>query len=80
MDYRIIVETEKSGKKRYYIQNRVVWKFWAYLRVKRDIYMNGYRVVFDELKDAEQEIRARLSYDHLISQAKVVSREVIQIK
>ena len=77
MDYRIIVETERSGKKRYYIQKRVWWYFWAYLRECRDISMYQYRIWFDELAEAEQKIQSDVNADYANSQSKIVSKEIL---
>ncbi len=78
MDYRIIVETEKSGRKRYYIQKSFLWYFWIYLRECRDITMYRYRVWFDTLLEAEQEIQSAVNSDYERSQQRVIKREVYQ--
>jgi hypothetical protein len=77
MNYRIVVETEKSGKKSYYLQKRVMWYFWAYLRECRDISMYQYRVCFDDIQKAEQRIQADVNADYAKSQSKIVSREIL---
>ena len=44
MDYRIVIETEASGKKWYYVQRRYLFYFWRYLSEVRDISMYAYRI------------------------------------
>jgi len=78
MDYRIIVETEKSGKKKYYVQKRFLWYFWAYLRECMDITMCRYIIYFTTLEDAEQRIQSEVNDAYERSQSKVIKREILQ--
>lgn len=76
MEYRIIIETARSGDKKYYIQKRVMWYFWAYLTEVRDVTMYNYRIFFYELKDAENHIQKMVDYEYEKYQSKVIKREV----
>jgi hypothetical protein len=40
MNYRIVIETEKSGKKWYYVQRLYLLYFWFYLRDVKDMSMH----------------------------------------
>ena len=71
MEYHIIIETARSGDKKYYIQKRVMWYFWAYLTELRN-----YRIFFYELKDAENHIQKMVDYEYERYQSKVIKREV----
>ncbi len=72
MNYRIIVETEESGKKWYYVQKRWAFFFWKYLREVRDMTMTAYRIEWDTLEKAEQRIQDEINY----RKKKIVKREV----
>ena len=72
MEYHIIIETARSGDKKYYIQKRVMWYFLAYLT---EVLYN-YRIFFYELKDAENHIQKMVDYEYERYQSKVIKREV----
>jgi hypothetical protein len=76
LEYRIIIETARSGDKKYYIQKRVMWYFWVYLTEVRDITMYNYRIFFYELKDAENHIQKMVDYEYERYQSKIIKREV----
>ena len=77
MKYRIVIETEASGKKWYYVQKRFLTYFWQYLSEVRDMSMRSYRVVFSTLEEAEKEIQSDVNYEYNQSQKKIVKREYI---
>jgi CRISPR/Cas system-associated protein Cas10 (large subunit of type III CRISPR-Cas system) len=77
MKYRIVIETEASGKKWYYVQKRFLTYFWQYLSEVRDMSMRSYRVVFSTLEEAEKEIQSDVKYYYNQSQKKIVKREYI---
>jgi hypothetical protein len=77
MKYRIVIETEASGKKWYYIQKRFLTYFWRYLTEVRDMSMSSYRVGFSTLEEAEKEIESDVNYEYKQSQKKIVKREYI---
>jgi len=77
MNFRIIIETEKSGIKRYYVQKRQWHLFWVYLTECRDISMNRYKISLNELKDAEQYIQDIINNNYAISQKKIIKREYL---
>jgi len=54
MKYRIIIETEKSGKKWYYIQQRFLFYFWVYL--------NGF--YFSTLEEAQECLQYHVDDDY----------------
>ena len=59
MKYRIIIETEASGKKWYYVQRRYLLYFWHYLREVRDITGCASPIVkWHSLEEAEAHIQA----------------------
>jgi len=77
MKYRIVIETEASGKKWYYIQKRFLTYFWRYLTEVRGMSMSSYRVGFSTLEEAEKEIESDVNYEYKQSQKKIVKREYI---
>jgi CRISPR/Cas system-associated protein Cas10 (large subunit of type III CRISPR-Cas system) len=77
MKYRIVIETEASGKKWYYIQKRFLTYFWRYLTEVRDMSMSSYRVGFSTLEEAEKEIESDMNYEYKQNQKKIVKREYI---
>lgn len=77
MNYRIVVETERSGKKKYYVQKRVLWYFWAYLREGRAVSMYRYIIWHYKLEDAEQRIQSEVNAEYAKYQSKIVSREIL---
>lgn len=77
MDYRIIIETDRAGRKSYYVKKRVLWYFWAYLREIKDISFYNYIVRFETLGEAERYIQGRVNADYEKYQRKIVKREVL---
>ena len=77
MDYRIIIETEKSGKKWYFVQRRLLLFFWLYAREVRDISMYAYKMCWETLEEADEYIQADVNYRYAQSQKKIVKKEVL---
>ena len=77
MDYRIVIETEASGKKWYYVQRRYLFYFWRYLREGRDITMRAYKIGWPSLEDAEAHIQSDVNARYANDQKKIVKREYI---
>lgn len=77
MDYRIIIETEVSGKKWYYVQYRYLF-FWRFYREIRDMSFFNYRVGWNTLEEAEQKIQYMIDCKYERSQQKIIKREVHQ--
>ena len=78
MDYRIVIETESSGKKWYYVQRRYLLFFWRYHREVRDISMYAYKKRWNTLEEAEQYIQSDVNYRYAQSQKKIVKHEVVR--
>ena len=76
MRHRIIIETEKSGKKWYYVQKRFLTYFWRYLYIVRDMSMSLYRVGFSTLEEAKEYIQYLIDDDYKEQQRKIVKREI----
>ena len=76
MDYRIIIETEASGKKWYYVQKRFAIYFWRYLSEVRDMSMAAYKIGWNTLEEAEQHIQNEVNYEYANNQKKIIKREV----
>ena len=77
MDFRIVIETEKSGKKWYYVQKRNFFYIWCYLREVRDITMTPYKVGWRTLKEAEKHIQDYVDLEYAKSQKKIIRREYV---
>lgn len=84
MDYRIVIETEASGKKWYYVQRRYLLYFWRYLREVRDISMYGaaththaHKIGWHSLEEAEAHIQSDVNTRYENDQNKIVKREYI---
>jgi len=75
MDYRIIIETEASGKKWYYVQRRYLLYFWRYLREVRDISMYPYKIGWHTLEEADAHIQSDVNARYANDQKKIVKRE-----
>lgn len=75
MDYRIVIETEASGKKWYYVQRRCLLYFWCYLRTVRDMY--AYKIGWHSLEEAEAHIQSDVNRRYANDQKKIVKREYI---
>jgi hypothetical protein len=76
MKYRIVIKTEVSGKKWYYVQQRFLNYFWIYLSEIRDMSMSINSVGFSTLKEAEQYIEYHIDYDYKEQQRKIVKKEI----
>lgn len=77
MDYRIIIETEASGKKWYYVQRCYLLNFWRYLREVRDMSMYAYKIGWYSLEEAEAHIQSDVNARYANDQNKIVKREYI---
>ena len=77
MKYRIIVETEASGKKWYSVQKKYLFYFWRYLREVKDIGMYAYRIYWHTLEEAEAHIKSDVDNEYANNQKKIVKREYI---
>ncbi len=79
MEYRIIIETERSGNKWFLVQKKFLG-LWFYLRECRDITMREYIIYFDELKKAEEHIQSLIDAEYERRQSKIIKREVLPVK
>jgi hypothetical protein len=77
MKYRIVIETEASGKKWYYVQKRFLTYFWQYLSEVRDMSMSLRRVGFSTLEEAEEYLQYDVSSEYRKQQSRIVKREYI---
>mgnify|MGYP003429903275 CR=1 FL=1 len=75
--YRIIIETEASGKKWYYVQKRYMFLFWCYLTEVRDITMYTYKIGWESLEEAEMHIKLDMNTTYENEQKKIVKREYV---
>ncbi|WP_395073799.1 hypothetical protein [Flavobacterium sp.] len=78
MKYRIIVKTEKSGIKKYYIQKKIFSVFWIYLKEYLDITMYKYRTWFHHSSQAKEKIEKLIYNDFRITQSKVIKTEILK--
>ncbi|WP_395652651.1 hypothetical protein [Brevundimonas sp.] len=76
MKYRIVIKTEVSGKKWYYVQKRFLTYFWIYLSEVRDMSMSIHSVGFSTLKVAEKYIQYNVDDDYKKQQQKIVKKEI----
>lgn len=76
--YRIIIETERSGKKWYYIQKRWLLYFWRFFYEIRDIGMKTYRTGWNTLEEAELHIQYQVNQEYNKSQEKIIKREILK--
>jgi hypothetical protein len=76
MKYRIIIETETSGKKWYYIQENFLFFFWRYLSEIRDMSMSLCRVGFSTLEEAQKYLQYNIDNDYKKQQSKIIKREI----
>lgn len=76
MNYRIVIETEASGKKWYYVQRRYLLYFWRYLREQRDI-SYAYKIGWHSLEEAKAHIQSDVNTRYENDQKKIVKREYI---
>ena len=77
IDYRIIIETQRDGKKWFYVQKSFMLYFWRYLREVRDMSMYAYKIGWNTLEEAEQHIQKDVDWDYAQNQKKIVKREVV---
>jgi len=77
--YRIVIETEASGKKWYYVQKRYLTFFWKYLSEVRDMSMCAHRISCNTLEEAEMHIESDINFFYSQNQKKIVKREYISI-
>jgi len=77
MKYRIIIETEASGKKWYSVQKKHLFYFWRYLREVRDIGMYAYKIYWLTLEEAEAHIQSDIDNEYKTNQKKIIKREYI---
>ena len=78
MDYRIVIETEASGKKWYYVQRRYLLYFWRYLCEERYTSMYAYKIGWPSLEEAEAHIQSDVNTRYENDQKKIVKREYIK--
>lgn len=76
-NYRVVIETEASGKKWYYVQRRYLFCFWHYLREARDISMYAYKIGWHSLEEADSHIQSDINLRYEINQKKIIKREYI---
>jgi len=77
MKYRIVIETEASGKKWYYVQKRHLFYFWCYLKEIRDITMHPYKIGWRSLEEAENHIQTDIKNEYVNNQKKIIKREYV---
>jgi hypothetical protein len=78
MDYRIIIETEASGREWYYVQYRYLLFFWKYHTEIRDISMCAHKVGWNTLEEAVQHIQSDINWRYSQNQKKIVKRVVLK--
>ena len=76
MKYRIVIETEASGKKWYYVQKRFLTYFWRYLLEVRDMSVSLYRIDFSTLEQAKEYLQYNVDNDYQKQQSKIIKREI----
>jgi hypothetical protein len=77
MDYRIIIKTEASGKKLYYVQYKFLFFFWKYYREICDISMYSNIIYWNSLKDAQEFIKKEKKNLYKQKQKRIVKKEII---
>lgn len=77
MKYRIVIKTELSGKKWYYVQKRFCFYFWLYLSEIIDMSMSSSLIGFLTLEEAEQYVQYNIDYDYKKQQSKIIKKEYI---
>ena len=76
MKDRIIIETESSGKKWYYVQQKFLFFFWISLAEVRDMSMSIRSVGFSTLNEAEEYLQYNVDNDYQKQQGKIIKREI----
>ncbi len=67
-DYRLVIETEVSGKKWYYVQKRFMWYFWRYLHQESG---------FSSTQEAEVHIQSDINNSYSQEQKRIIKREYV---
>lgn len=75
LEFRIVVETEVSGKKWYYVQKRWLWFFWKYITEVRDMSMCRYAVRFNTLQESELAIQKMVDSYRASQERKIIRRQ-----
>ena len=80
MSYRIVIETNKNGAKKYYIQKKY-FLFFRYIMVGRiDRVIVGWKFGYNTLEQAAYEIKLAQSFFEGKKARKVINREYINTK
>jgi hypothetical protein len=74
MKYRIVIETEESGKKWYYVQKRTFKDYWLYLAEEEDISKGICRTSLEEVEEC---IQRDIDKEYQEQQSRIVKREYI---
>ena len=77
INYRIVVEKEKSGTKWYSVQRRKWLFFWRYLDFHKESNTSGIKISFRTLEEADNHVQSDINIRYSESQKKIVSREYI---
>jgi len=77
MKYRIIIETEASGKKWYSVQKKYLFYFWRYSREVIDMSMYAHKICWHTLEEAEAHIQSDIDSEYKKNQKKIIKREYI---
>lgn len=80
MNYRIVIETEKSGKEHFYVQKKNFLGIWKYERKTMDITMYKYKIHFKDLDEAKSYIDSEIESLEEYKNSKIVRREYKIIK
>lgn len=76
MKYRILIETEKSGRQWYYVQTRWWRYFWRDQKSPRDLTMAKYRTAYASLEAAQQQIQQEVDAAYARERQKIVTVSV----
>lgn len=74
--YRVVIETERSGKKWYYVQKKG-FLFWRYVREVYDVSMQTQRVGYSSMEEAEEAIKFEVDYDNIMYNKQIVKKEYL---
>lgn len=77
--FRIVIETEKSGKKWYYAQKRNFFYIWCCLDEVRDITLPPYKIGWRTLNEAEEHIQDYVDAEYAKDQKKIIRREYLNV-
>lgn len=75
--FRVMIKTQRDGKKLYFIQKRFMWYFWIYLKECLDLTFYNYKIYYDNLEGAKERIQQEINNDYTKSQSKIVKREIV---